>query len=761
MRSVAVLALGLVLTLPAVASAQGAAGAGPEVTPVRVSLSGTLRAEGLRADGLLPGALVEVRQEGARRSVTSDASGTYRVSGLTPGRARISVYHLSTHHLGLELELPSTGEVRLDLELTPRALALPGIVARSHPDLRRPVGAHSPVAAELPVRTIAVDGTSGLVESGLAGIVRSLPSEDDSAADRVLFMRGSTVDARTVLLDGAPVLTPFHVAGLVAPFETELLGSANLLTAGAPARYDGGLSYLLDVDTRAPRPGVVRGSAAIDGLVARGSLDIPLPGGGGLLVGGRHLHGMQARITEGDARFPYAYDDLLLRWSLPVARGHHVHFTGFRNREGVHLDEVLLGRARAEWGNRVSSLRYTGRFGGVGVRATGASSRYLSSLPLGIEDPVIATGEAGQDRFSLDLSVPRDGWHMRAGLSAARLAYEYALDPRMALAEGPPRVVVVGGERAEVSTSTLGAWAEGEIPLDDRVALRLGTRVHRYSSEGGVRFAPRASVRLLLTEDAAFTIAAGRYHQPLPRPGLLGTERDAGFSELSWNPQLPVASATHLVLSLDQRLEDHLEVNVSGFAKTFENIDSNAGSRLFASGTDLRVARSGERFSGWVGYALSWFWEESSAASTGNLFSGRHLLSAGVRARLPGGIEAGFTAGYGAGLPLTSVAVTAVATEDGDLRAGGVRRLNTSGGESPPLDLPGEDDFLRLDLEISREMAPRFMGRSSELRPYLRVLNALDRRDALFHYFDRWREGEMRPVANRPLMPLIGVEWRF
>ncbi len=325
-----------------------------------VALTGVVRADGLRADGLLPGAVVEVRQGSRRRTATVGADGAWRVGGLEGGLAEVAVFHLAAHHLALAVELPSRGEVRLDLELTPRVLAIPGITARAHPALLEPVTGRSPTATTATVRTIGAMATTGLVESGLAGVLRTLPGEENPTADRVLFMRGSTVDVRTVLLDGAPVLTPFHVAGLVSPFEADLLGHASLFNAGAPASYEGGLSYLLDVDTRAPRPGRVRGSFALDGLLVRGVAETPLPGGGGLIAGGRHLHAMQERATGGSGGFPYAYDDLLIRWTLPVAQGHHVHFTGFRNREAVKLDELLLGRAQAEWGNRVSSLRYTG-----------------------------------------------------------------------------------------------------------------------------------------------------------------------------------------------------------------------------------------------------------------------------------------------------------------------------------------------------------------------------------------------------------------
>jgi hypothetical protein len=44
---------------------------------------------------------------------------------------------------------------------------------------------------------------------------------------------------------------------------------------------------------------------------------------------------------------------------------------------------------------------------------------------------------------------------------------------------------------------------------------------------------------------------------------------------------------------------------------------------------------------------------------------------------------------------------------------------------------------------------------------YLRVLNALDRRDALFYYFEPWRDPDLTPLAELSVIPVLGIEWRF
>ena len=66
-----------------------------------------------------------------------------------------------------------------------------------------------------------------------------------------------------------------------------------------------------------------------------------------------------------------------------------------------------------------------------------------------------------------------------------------------------------------------------------------------------------------------------------------------------------------------------------------------------------------------------------------------------------------------------------------------------------------------MDLEIHAVLKPRWGGREWEIRPYLRILNALDQRDALFYTFQPWRAEAVRPLAQRPLLPVIGIAWKF
>lgn len=757
--------------------------AGPVVT-------GWVRAPGYREDGVLSGALVELRQGDRVWTVVADASGRYRLpmsrqgqgqgqgrgrgAGPGPGRVRLSVFHIAAHTLVMELLLPPSGEIQLDLELEHRPIRLAGldVGARSLPEPaleRSPFPVAEPRLAALAIRSL--EASPGMVESGLVrGLGRPPPGEDHREPERVLFARGSTVDARQFLLDGAPILTPFHLAGLVPAFDSRGLEEARMYVGAAPAQYEGGLSHMLDVRSREARRDRVRAEAAVDGVAMRAGLELPLPVEGGALATGRLLHGASGFLSPGGDH-PYAFGDLLLRGAIRPGDGQVLRATGFLNRETVRLEEMK----EVSWGNRAASLGWSARWGETRTEAVAARSHYRATLPVEWPESVLAQSAALQTRGSFLVRAPWGEGELTVGASVDRQEYGYRLD-RIPVRDaddgtevtGGPATTQIEGAPQRLRGDRVGVFAEVDRSVAPGVRIQAGGRTDHFGVDGRTRVSPRASVRVLLNDDALLTLSGGRYHQQIPVPGLVARTGGNAFPAIFWEPTLAVASATHLVLSLDQALSPETGLGVSGFIKHFEGVGEGAGSRVNASGTDLRVSREGERLEGWVGYAISWFWVPSRSGEASS-FTGRHLLTTGARFRPSEDFELGLSLGYGAGLPLTEVTpilgvpdVPPTSTESYrslDAKSNVDRLVASAGGA--PLELAAEEAFLRLDLEASWVARPRIRGHATEFRPYLRVLNALDRRDALFHYFDRWMEDGLRPLAERPFLPLVGVEWRF
>ena len=252
------------------------------------------------------------------------------------------------------------------------------------------------------------------------------------------------------------------------------------------------------------------------------------------------------------------------------------------------------------------------------------------------------------------------------------------------------------------------------------------------------------------------TIAAGRYHQATRTPDGEVEETLAALanSEVGPGELLPVATADHVVVSLDQQLGGSVNLGIQGFWKRYDGLRAAEGETVRNSGLDLRVLSVGERGSVWLGYGLSWFWSPHDLSGRSDEFVGRHILSAGVAGGLGGRLRGEGRIAYGAGLPSTSIRFGS-----SDALGPGVETLSGSNGIEDDF-LRGEE-FLRIDLELNALFEPEWGGRSWRVRPYVRLLNALDRRDALFYTYQPWLSSAVTPLAERPILPLLGITFSF
>ncbi len=711
----------------------------------------------------LAGAAVELRRSGTYRLALTDDQGRYRFARLVPGPTRIVARSLDHAALEAGVVVPANGDVTLDLTLEVRPLLLPPLHASvagpanflaapsiSEGELRR--------AGETELR--ALDSTPGVSEMGLGGSGQPPDPGDPSS---VLYVRGAAADLKLVLLDGAPVYAPFHLSGLMDAFPEGTLERAKLYIGGTPARFDGGLSYVLDLELRGGDEEALRTAGTVDLLGATARAEGPLGEAGRVLAGGRWLHGAGFPALTGGEEMPYGYGDALGRVDLDLG-GSHVTATGFWNRESVDLAPVQVGGGdppkSAYWGNTAGSVRYRGELGPGTVALTAAHGRFRTQLPIQGQTFTVADGRTRRTRLlaSYETEAPRLRWNAGTALDL------YHTELEQSTVAGDSTVLQsAGGE-------VFAGYAEAGWLATPTLELRAGLRADYFRPDDEARLAPRASVRWRVAERATLTLAAGRFHQFVRGPesilsadltgptlGPIDAPRlDDGTDSLAAvdaGSLFAVAGATHLVVGLENELEAGLALGIEGYFKAFDGLPS--AERLRASGADLWIHQEEGPVRGWVGYSLGWVWTDDPGED--RRFVGRHLLSGGIESEVRG-FDLGFRVTYGAGLPFSTVR-----TSVPDSPAFGASGDPSSQEEDPAPALSGalDDSYLRLDAEVSRRWELGVGERRIEIAPYLRLLNALDRRDALFYRADGEGPGRPAPLASVPILAVFGVAWSF
>lgn len=729
--------------------------------PAGAQESGGIRGE-VRSEGSgvpLPGATVEVVSAGWTGRVASDEAGRYRVVQVPAGRSLLRVRHLGHEPLEMEVFVPAGRELELAIALPIRPLSLAPITVEGGRGATVGDSASAPAAELGLMEAHALGATPGLAELGLGEAVRGIPGNEPADPGSILYVRGAGADLKLVYLDGAPVYAPFPLGGLIEPFTPGLLTDANIYLGGAPARYDGGLSYVMDLRTRSGRTDGVHTSGSLDLLSARVLAEGGIHDRVSVIASARGIHSFGSENLLGEG-LPYGYREGFLRTDLSLGRTGLLSITGFRNAESVSMGEPSIQDNEIAWGNAAGSVRLRGDVAGTGAELSFSVGDYAARLPLTGGAPLVADGSARRMRVAADFARRTGLGQIRYGASLDRQAYHASA-----------WTIPANRQAAEVDASGQVAGVYGEVSArpDTRVLLRGGLRMDHYSVGDRIAFAPRLSATWLITEHAALTLAAGRYHQYL-RPADEVLLIEASPLAVAGRPAaLAVGGASHFSASLDQDLGDGVRLGVEGFYKHFSDIPGSLALDANASGVDLWVRRGVGQWNGWLGYSLAWVWT-AGRSGVDSEFRGRHLLNAGLGAPVAERTRLDLRFAYGAGLPYSGIVlgerhggfmpssgrVTNYAATHQDLTT-----ATRGGTETAPLLSTPDKPFLRFDLSLSQQWEPRRGDTVYRITPYVRVLNSLGRRDALFYYFDGAPDGSPRAIGALPVIPVVGLEWNF
>ncbi len=660
----------------------------------------------------IAGASVSIRHGNSFLLLVTDDEGRYRASGLTPGDALVVAQALD--HAGLEavVRIPAGGTVALDLELELRPVEMPALFSRveaTRLQLPPPLLVLGGFRDEGETELRALDASPGVSELGLGGGLGLDPSDPTS----ILYVRGAVADLKLVLLDGAPVYAPFHLSGLLDAFPDGVLDDATIYVGGVPAEYEGGLSYVLDLEIREGDRDRFRTSGSVDLLGATARVEGPIGSNARVLLSARGLHGVGYPLLTGGSNLPYGYGDALGRIDAGIGAG-RLRATGFWNRESVLLDLGKLEGVAPEdayWGNTAGSTRYDTPLAGGTLHVNASYGRFTTQIPAldeGLPGPVSFTTARGQTSRSRTGAFYTFGEKIRWSVGTGFDTHETVLDQRTVFGDTTVHIVA----RARVGA----VWGEAAWDVVPDVEIKAGLRTSYFQPDGVARLSPRVSATWRVDDSARLRIAAGRFYQvvrgpetilssDLTGPTVGGNMPRLDSPDTAFGSQLfSVAGATHLVVGLENDLSNGLDIGLEGYFKSFDNLPDTGD--LFSSGADLWVQATEGPVRGWVGYSLAWVWAREATDETP--FVGRQLLSGGLATGI-GGMDLGLRLSYGSGLPFQNVS--------GVTPSGGNPLLDEGldGGAPPALSGAPDDSYLRIDIEISRRWTASIGN--SRLRP--------------------------------------------
>ena len=739
---------------------------------------------------------------GARRTRT-DADGAWRIRSLAAGRWWVRATRLGFTPAEREVTLAAGAAESVDLRLTEETVTLEGVEGRSRRDTERE---RTRFETEAGVTARVIEGRDlkvlpGLGEADVLRAVEVLPgvvsTSDFSSAFNV---RGGSADQNLILLDGVPIFNPFHLGGLFSVFNSDVIARAELLAGGFGAEYGGRVSSVLNVETRTGTADEgVRADAGVSLLASRLALRGALPGAAARALGGEEGGWMlSARRSYFDAvlkpvvDFPYHLTDVQAGATLGTAGGGRLRFTGYWGEDVLDLsdfdppgdedDEGSVLRIRWNWGNAVAGVRWDQPLGDWVTTLGLGYSRYSEAL--GFVD-------FSDTRFSSrirQVSLRGDAGRALGPRVTVRLGAEAGWTGYDNLGEAGGTVFFEGD-----GDGTLGAgYGQLRWQPDSAWIVEPGLRADVWSAGAThALLSPRVAVKRFLgaRRDAAVKVAAGRYVQ------FVHSLRDEQLpvSNDNWvttDENVPPVVSDQVQLGVEKYWGERWYASVEAYYRSYAGVTdfnvadnpNDPGDDLLEGegesyGLDVLVRRTSGRLTGWATVSLlkaeRTFPDPLAQGLDGvpetvtfaPVFDRRVDVDVVAQYRLFGGIEAGARLNYGSGVPFSRPVAAFVGFET-DVIGGGYRVPRPLGDdpEVPLYIVPGERNrerypaYSRLDLTFRREYRRRW----GTFTPYLQVLNAFNRRNVLFYFYDFDKTPATRSgISMFPVLPTIGFEASF
>jgi len=597
------------------------------------------------------------------------------------------------------------------------------------------------------------------------------------------YIRGGAPIYNKVMVDGLTVINPFHSIGFMSVIDTDIIGLANVYTAGFNAQYSGRLSSVIDLRTRDGNRRQLEGKATMSTY------------GYDLLI-----HGPIIKMTDEDARSvsflinnKFSYIDkiapTIYPWldSLGLPYGYNDFYgkISFVGRKGDQLS--LFGHHFTDKATFSSTLKTNWESNSIGTRLLIApsGSKHLLVAFFGISDFQATIVE----RDLLPRSTRYNNFQANIGSSAflketeVRWSLEISgIGTRHTFLDFNDMFVTQQSFTTDLNLSGQMKRTLGNLVLEP------GLNAHYYSAQGHLALEPRLQVKYNVSPTFNLNMAGGLYSQD-----LISTisEQDItvlfqGFyaggdlvQKYFRGKEVPniIQKAWHAVTGVNWLPLPNLKITTEVYVKDFYKLINSNRHKIFEDtkanlevldylkkqfiiekgwsyGLDFLVDYQSDKIGCWVGYSLGFATREDEYTSFTPHFDRRHNLNLMFNYQPGKNLNLKARWNLASGFPFTQ---NLGLYEELLLDYGTLIQSGSGRGDFTVFYGPYNEGRLpwyhRLDLSVSWTIE---LGRKVSLEINGGVLNVYNRQNPF--YLDRLTG---KQVNQLPLMPHAGVTVRF
>ncbi len=580
---------------------------------------------------------------------------------------RISAFGLQTQFLSVP-----KGINGLDVKLSEKTTTTGEVVVTGNPNRE----IESSNSGSIQVQMDKVEKLPIILgEKDVMRVIQLLPGvKSGGEASSGLYVRGGSPDQNLILLDGVPIYNASHLFGFFSTFNSDAISGITLIKGGFPARYGGRASSVLDIRMKEGNMNNYNVEGSVGIIASRVLVEGPI-------VKNKTSFAFSARRTYIDMLYRpflialedvdagYFFHDVNTKIQHKINDKHHVYLSGYFGLDRVFVrdkpysiydadgtERKNTSRSRLEWGNRIGALRWNYKITPkLFMNTTATYSRYM--FKVGLEDRtdiIRPNGSKELQLFAFGLNSGIHDWGLKSDLT-------YVPNPNHSIRLGAGETyhtftpginyfTVQDGSQAIDSTfgslrqysHELSYYVEDDWKVFDNLKINVGVHGSSFFTNGKSYHIPqpRFSANYKLDRVSSVKVGATRMAQYLH----LLTNTGIGLPTDLWVPATDkIAPITSYQFSAGyyRELPKSMVISVEGYYKKMNNliqykegVSFIAGSadwqervtagQGWAYGAEFFLEKKEGKFTGWIGYTLSWSVRQFDALNFGKKFYHRY-----------------------------------------------------------------------------------------------------------------------------------------
>ncbi|HEY6064288.1 MAG TPA: TonB-dependent receptor, partial [Chitinophagaceae bacterium] len=634
-----------------------------KIFPNRFSLNGYVK-DSLSGESII-GATVSVN--GQSKGVASNQYGFYSIT-LDEGTYTISVSHVSYQGKSIHLELKSNQS--FNFEILSKSSYNNEVTVYSK---RRDANVKNAQMGKVDLSMTQIRNIPAFMgEVDLLKAIQLLPGVRNAGEGNAgFYVRGGGPDQNLILLDDAVVYNTGHLFGFFSIFNSDAIKNVSLIKGGMPAQYGGRLSSVVDVSMKDGNINKLQMDGGIGLIASRFSIQGPLKKNkASFIISARRTYAdalAKPFIKKSSAFYGsgYFFYDLNAKVNYRFSEKDRLYVSGYFGRDVFDFNNSKRSfKTNIPWGNSTATLRWnhvfnrrmfsntTLLFNDYKFKFTATQENFEIGLSSGIRDGSIKT--------DLDY-YPLPNHKLKFG---GLLTYHKFI-PNVVSGRQDSIIFTPNNEGTKYAAET-AIYLQDDWEIGEKWKINYGLRWSSFTQIGPYKkfirdangnkldstvyksfkpvktyggLEPRITIRYALNDETSVKAAVTRNLQYIHMVSNSGTTLPTDLwvpSTYIVRPQISWLYAAGLFKNFaDNKYETSVELYYKNMRNQVEYEEGYTPSlndpenefvfgRGWSYGAEILVNKTKGRFTGWVGYTLSWTWRKFTQLNEGERYPAKY-----------------------------------------------------------------------------------------------------------------------------------------